>query len=145
MKSAARAILLLALLASFVYRGYAESTGSILIIANPGVPVASVSHKELAAIYLLRVTLWPDGQPIVPVNQETESLLRTHFSESALGQQPMALANYWNQMHFQGKTPPLVMESNQAVVAFIRKVPGAIGYVSENTPTDGVKILRRLP
>ncbi len=144
--SKARALLLLALLAFFVRHGYGANTGgSIIVIANPSVPVASVSLKELVTIYLLRVTLWPDGQPIVPVNQEADSRLRSRFSETVLGQQPMALANYWNQMHFQGKNPPLVMDSSQAVAAFVRKVPGAIGYVSANTPTEGVKIVERLP
>ncbi|MHB1592276.1 MAG: substrate-binding domain-containing protein [Sulfuricella sp.] len=144
--SKVRALLFLALWTFFVHRGYAENTGgTIIIIANPSVPAVSVSLKQLAAIYLLRVTLWPDGQPIVPVNQEADSRLRALFSERVLGQRPIVLANYWNQMHFQGKNPPLVMDSDQAVTAFVRKVSGAIGYVSANTPMQGVRIVGRLP
>ncbi len=141
-----RIVLLFLLWTLFSPHSHAENdANAILVIANPSVPMASISRKELAAIYLLRVTLWPDGQTIVPVNQDSDNPLRGHFSDRVLRQTPAILANYWNQMHFQGKNPPLVLESDEAVNAFVRKVPGAIGYVNANTPTQGVKVMGYLP
>jgi ABC-type phosphate transport system substrate-binding protein len=142
-----RAVLLaLVLLLAAASRSFgANAGGSVIVIANPSVPLASISLKELVAIYMLRVTHWQNGEVVVPVNQEADSRVRSRFSEAVLGQPPMALANYWNQMHFQGKNPPLIMDSDQAVAAFVRNVPGAIGYVNANAPVDGVKIVGRLP
>jgi ABC-type phosphate transport system substrate-binding protein len=47
-------------------------------------------------------------------------------------------------MHFMGKMPPIVQQSEQAMLAFVRRVPGAIGYVSAATVPTGVKVLARI-
>ena len=118
----------------------------LLIIANPSVSLDTpLSLRELTAIYLLRVTRWPDGTHIVPVNREFGSALRARFTTSVLHEQNERLARYWNQMHFQGKDPPLVQESEDSMLAFVRSVPGAIGYIRASREPDGVKVLRRVP
>lgn len=115
---------------------------TLQIIANRSVPDdAPLSLAELAAIYLLRATHWDDGTHIVPVNRETGSAARTYFTHQVLRQDSDTLATYWNQMHFKGKLPPVVQESEQAMLAFVRKVPGAIGYIGADTPAVGVKVL----
>lgn len=117
----------------------------LLVIANPSVTVASLSSDELAAIYLLKTTSWQDGGSIVPVNREAASNARTVFSDAVLRHPPNALNAYWNQMHFKGKVPPLVQESDQAVLAFVQKVPGAIGYINATVAPQNVKVLTKLP
>jgi ABC-type phosphate transport system substrate-binding protein len=119
-----------------------SSAEQLLIIANPSVgEIASLSLKEVAAIYLLRVTAWPNGAHIVPVNREITSDVRTGFTAAVLQQDVASLAAYWNEMHFQGKLPPVVQESEPAMLAFVQRVPGAIGYISATTPAVGVKVL----
>jgi len=81
---------------------------------------------------------------IVPVNRETGSNARTAFSTRILRQPQSALNTYWDRMHFKGMTPPLVQESDKAVLAFVQKVPGAIGYVSASTELKNVKILAEI-
>lgn len=117
----------------------------LLVIANPGVPFSSLSNDELANIYLVKMTSWPGGMAIVPVNREASSPVRGRFSDLVLRQPLNALNAYWNQMHFKGRAPPLIQESDQAVLAFVQKVPGAIGYVSAATPAHSVKVLARVP
>ena len=117
----------------------------LLVIANPSVTVASLSSDELASIYLLKTTSWQDGGNIVPVNREAASSARTVFSDAVLRHPPNALNAYWNQMHFKGKVPPLVQESDQAVLAFVQKVPGAIGYINASVAPQNVKVLTKLP
>lgn len=48
-------------------------------------------------------------------------------------------------MHFKGKLPPVVQESDQAVLAFVQKVPGAVGYVNAGVAPKNVKVLARVP
>jgi ABC-type phosphate transport system substrate-binding protein len=118
----------------------------LLIVANPSVNVTTpLSISQIAAIYLLRLTTWPDGSPIVPVNREAGSEVRSEFAAEVLRQDAASLATYWNEMHFQGKLPPLVQKSEQAMLAFIQKVPGAVGYIRAATAPVGVKILARVP
>ena len=44
-------------------------------------------------------------------------------------------------MHFQGQQPPVVQESDLAVLSFVQNVPGAIGYVSAGMPLSHVRVL----
>jgi ABC-type phosphate transport system substrate-binding protein len=118
----------------------------LLMIANPSVMTTTpLTLRQIEAIYLLRVTTWPDGSHIVPVNREASSGIRADFTAAALKQDNAALLAYWNEMHFQGKSPPVVQESEPAMLAFVRSVPGAIGYVAGPTPPDGVKVLGHVP
>ena len=96
---------------------------------------------RIAAIYLLRVTTWPDGSHIVPVNREATSTVRKAFTSRVLRQNNATLVAYWNEMHYLGKLPPVVQESQQAMLAFVRKVPGAVGYISASDPPAGVTVL----
>jgi len=134
---AATAILLLA--------GPARAEG-LLIIGNPSVTVATpLSLGQIAAIYLLRMTTWPDGSHIVPVNREATSQTRERFTMTVLQQDNTSLATYWNELHFMGKQPPVVQESEQAVLAFVQNVPGSIGYISASVAPVGVKVVARVP
>ncbi len=118
----------------------------ILVIANASVEVATpLTPSQIAAIYLDRLTIWPDGSHIVAVNREASSRIRAAFTAAILRQDNASLATYWNQMHFMGKLPPVVQESEQAMLAFIRAVPGSIGYISDTTAPVGVKVLAHVP
>lgn len=118
----------------------------LLIIANPSVgPIAPLTLRQISAIYLLRMISWPDGSHIIPVNRELGSKARDRFTASVLREDNATLVDYWNKMHFQGKSPPVIQESEQAMLAFVRSVPGAVGYVSASTPVDGVEVLDHVP
>lgn len=138
-------LLAIAAMATLLLVGSARAE-ALLIIANPSVNVATpLSLGQVAAIYLLRMTTWPDGGHIVPVNREATSQIRERFTMTVLQQDNTSLAIYWNEMHFMGKQPPVVQESDQAVLAFIRNVPGSIGYISASIAPIDVKVLARLP
>jgi ABC-type phosphate transport system substrate-binding protein len=117
----------------------------MLVIANPQVPVAVISVEDLSAIYLIQRTSWNNGTPMAPVNREASSQARGAFSEAIFNRSPTELSEYWNRLRFQGKIPPLVQTSDQAVLGFVRTVPGAIGYVEATQAPAGVKVLLKLP
>lgn len=112
-----------------------------IVIANPDVPATKLTQDELTAIYLLRTSNWQNGIRIVPINREAGSNARTLFSMRVLKQPEAALDAHWNRMNFKGITPPLTQESDKAVLAFVQKVSGAIGYVSASTDLKSVKVL----
>jgi ABC-type phosphate transport system substrate-binding protein len=141
----ARLHLAIAIVAGLLLASPVKAAG-LLIIANPSVSVAvPLTRSQIAAIYLLRTTTWPDGSHIVPVNREATSRTRAQFTADVLRQDDADLATYWNEMHFMGKLPPVVQESEQAMLAFVQKVPGAIGYISDATAPAHVKVLAHVP
>jgi ABC-type phosphate transport system substrate-binding protein len=123
-------------------QGQAEG---LLVIASPQVPDNAISIKQLANIYALKKDSWANNIQVIPVNREASSAERERFSEAVFNLSPQELTQYWNRLSFQGEFPPLVQTSDDAVLGFVRSVPGAIGYINagQQTPT-GVKILLRL-
>jgi len=123
----------------------AGQAGGLLVIASAQVPDTTISTEQLADIYMLKKTFWTDKTQVVPVNREASSTVREKFSEAIFKLSPQELAEYWNRLRFQGKLPPLVQTSDQAVLGFVRSVPGAIGYIDAGQAPADVKILMRLP
>jgi ABC-type phosphate transport system substrate-binding protein len=117
----------------------------LLVIASTQVPDATISVKQLADIYLMKKTFWADKTQVVPVNREASSAEREKFSAAVFNLSLQEQAEYLNRLSFQGKLPPLVQTSDQAVLGFVRSVPGAIGYINANQAPTGVKVLLRLP
>jgi len=117
----------------------------LLIIASPQVPVSTITAEQLADIFTLKKTFWTRNIQVVPVNREASSEERETFSEQVFNLPPQELGEYWNRLRFQGKLPPLIQTSDQAVLSFVRSVPGAIGYINANQKPSGVKILLQIP
>jgi ABC-type phosphate transport system substrate-binding protein len=87
------------------------------------------------------VTRWKsDGLAIEPVDQVPASASRARFSETILHRNVAAMQAFWQQQIFSGRDVPPVEKSNdEAVIAFVREHPGAIGYVSPDSALDGVR------
>ena len=133
--------LLIAIAATVLLVSMPAAAEELLIIANPSTnATAPLSVGEIAAFYLLRTTTWPDGSRVIPVNREAGSDARMSFTASVLQEDNASLTTYWNQMHFMGRMPPVVQQSEQAMLAFIQKVPGS-GYINASTTPINVKVL----
>lgn len=135
-------VLLLCLFAASPIRP--ASASDLLVIANPAAgDVGPMSANAIAAMYLLRLNAWPNGTHVIPVNRELGSAIRADFTALVLKQDLATLAAYWNEMHFKGKVPPLIQPSEAAMLAFVQKVPGAVGYIDAATAPVGVKVIGR--
>jgi len=140
-----RPLQLVAILVALLLPSMANAE-ALLVIANPSVDsTTQLTLDQIAAIYLLRMVVWPNGSHIVPVNREANSEIREKFTASVVRQDDARLATYWNEMHFTGKQPPVVQESEQAMLAFVQNVPGSIGYINASTRFANVRVLAIVP
>lgn len=115
---------------------------SFKIIVNNGTRVDSLSKKGVSNLFLKRTTKWPDGIVVVAVDQTDTTAVRDEFSRSVHGKPAAAIKSYWNQQIFAGReVPPVEKKTDAEVLAFVRATVGAIGYVSEAAPTDGVRVV----
>ncbi len=105
----------------------------IVLVANASVPVSAIDVREARRIFLLRQRFWPHGQRIAPVNLPATSPLRRDFSERLLGRSVRDMSEYWNDLYFHGTEPPPVLESERAVLLYVVRTAGAIGYVRAGT------------
>jgi ABC-type phosphate transport system substrate-binding protein len=137
----ARAAALIALLLALAAPALAEE---LVVIVHPA-REASLDLDEIAQIYLRQRRRWPGGEPIVPVNRESDSPVREWFSQAVLAQSPQRLALYWNQQYFHGVLPPATFASDEAVRRFVAGEKRAIGYIRASALDASVRVVLRLP
>jgi ABC-type phosphate transport system substrate-binding protein len=112
------------------------------VIVHPDNPALGMSRDQVADVFLKKVTRWPDGETIRPVDLRTSSPVRKELTERVLRKSIAAVRSYWQQLIFSGRSiPPPELDSDAAVVAFVARNRGAIGYVSSEAKLDGVKVM----
>jgi len=110
------------------------------VIVNSANPVSALTQGDIERLFLKQRTSWDGGLAVEPVDQPARSAVREAFSEAALGRSPRAVIVYWQRQIFSGRdVPPRELESDDAVVEYVRTHAGAVGYVSPGGAVSGVK------
>jgi hypothetical protein len=97
---------------------------------------------DLRAIFLKQQLYWPDGEPILPINQEAGGTVREAFSQALFGHGSKGQARYWNERYFQGDLPPPALSSDEAVRRYLIARPRAIGYIRGGADRTGLRVVR---
>ncbi|WP_457644700.1 hypothetical protein [Persephonella sp.] len=119
---------------------FSSFSADIAVVTNKALSVSSISKEDLKKIYL-KIKIFLKGQKVIPVNLPPNSPLRKVFQEKILEMDSEQLNLYWNEMYFHGIEPPLVLSSEKAVIRFVKKVKGAIGYVRLENVDKDLKII----
>ncbi|MCP3979394.1 MAG: hypothetical protein GY716_08700 [bacterium] len=115
---------------------------SIEVIVHPDTNVTSISKSELSKIFFKRLRTWADHTPAVPIDQVPESPARQQFTRLVHNRSVVSVEVYWKRLIFSGRAgPPRELPDDEAVVAFVRSTPGAVGYVGTSANTLGVRRL----
>ncbi len=115
---------------------------AFLVVVNAKNPVGHVDRQFLADAFLKKVSHWSAGNTIRPADQLPRSAVRRAFSDSVLRRSVDAVRHYWQQRIFSGRDiPPPEFESDAAVLQFVTKHEGAVGYVSAPPSVEGVKVV----
>lgn len=118
---------------------------STLSVANEYAVIANHKMKELSisqirAIFLKKITVI-ENINAVPVNLGARDPIREKFENKIIGMNFEILKTYWSNQHYLGKRPPVGMQSEDSVKAFVKNVDGAIGYINANNLDNDVKVL----
>jgi ABC-type phosphate transport system substrate-binding protein len=137
-----RIIIRVSLLFGIVLANTAAFAADFVVIVNSGNTVASLSTRDVASLFLKKKTQWDGGARVVPVVLPDAAAATAAFDRQVLNRTAAALRAYWQQEIFSGRSvPPAEKASDEDVVAFVQKTPGAIGYISATTAHTGVKVL----
>lgn len=124
-------------LAALVASGLAATAGadaSYRIVVNPSVKGSQIPRATLNSIFLKQAPRWGDGSPVQPVDQSFRSRVRQSFVNEVHQRPVMEMQIFWNRRMQTGVTPPPVKQSDEEILAFVATTPGAIGYVTAETP-----------
>lgn len=120
----------------------AANAQNYVLVANESVAETSLSKDDVSHIFLKTKTKWSDGSAITPVDQSARAAVREAFSQDVHGRGVGAIRSHWQQAAFSGAgTAPIERGNDADVVAFVKSNPGAVGYVSTEAATDGVKVI----
>ena len=112
------------------------------VIVHPSNEVTSLTRDQVADAFLKKITRWPSGEAIRPVDLHSDASVRQKFARDVLRRSLAAVRSYWQQLIFSGRNiPPPELDSDAAVLAYVLRYPGAIGYVSVDADVADAKVI----
>ena len=122
--------------------GSPTPAGDYRLVVNPANPASEIARADAARLFLKKVTTWPDGTPVAVVDQMRTAPVRAAFTRDVHKKDVDALVAYWATLVYSAREmPPPVKRSDDEVLEFVRQTPGAVGYVSADAATSGVKVV----
>lgn len=133
-----RFALLLALALGLFSAARAES---VAFIVNSQGADASLSADDIKAVLLGNKVKWNGGGVIklavLTTGPAHDSVMQAYAARSAA-----QFDNYWKKLVFTGKgVMPHQTADDAAMIDYVARTPGALGYVSAASVTDRVKVL----
>ena len=117
---------------------------SIEVVTHASAGETSLTKSQLRRIYSMRQLRWTNGETIVVFTLPSSHPLHQQFSKELLRIFPYQLDRIWNKLTYSGVgSPPIIVETPQALLEAVAKTPGAIGYgegIKENSNVLVIKI-----
>jgi ABC-type phosphate transport system substrate-binding protein len=112
-----------------------------VVIVNNANSTSEISSSELKNIYLGKKTSWGNGTK-VDVAVLEGGKVHEAFCSGITSKSASQFANFWKTALFTGTgVPPKSARSDAEMIDFVRKNPGAIGYISASSTPSGVKVV----
>jgi ABC-type phosphate transport system substrate-binding protein len=110
-------------------------------IVNPSVKSNVTSAAELRDVFTGVTSNMKDGSRVIPATLKGGET-QAEFLKVYVGKNDTAFRATWRSLLFSGEAGmPKLLDSDDEMVEYVARTPGAIGYVSESTKTPGVKVL----
>lgn len=125
-----------------LYSGSACLAQEFTVIGNE-TGSQSYSGMELRNVFKPRNSIWPNGRPVVIVLPGTTSSIRNQVAKEVYNSSFVAMQKYWLSLVFQGRfNAPVILNTDEETINFIRKTPGAIGFVQDPAQVPPALIIR---
>jgi ABC-type phosphate transport system substrate-binding protein len=134
-------LIIFAIMVVIVSTANAAIAGGIMIITNKNIPENSLTKAEIKKIYSGDITQWSDHSTII-LTVHGDSDLHKNFLKEYVKKTPMQFKRTWRNLLFSGKGKmPKKVDSFEALVDYVSKNDGAIGYVTQDVVTDNVRAI----
>ncbi|MGA2888526.1 MAG: hypothetical protein ABSE51_10780 [Terracidiphilus sp.] len=130
-------IFLVATASFFAVRAQAQ----VIIIANPSFKGEVISKGVLRDVFTGESKFFKDGSRALPVLL-SKGAAHDSFYPDCLHMSESSVIISWRRQVFSGKVSmPPSFDSEAAIVEYVAKTSGAIGFISKSAPHEGVKVL----
>lgn len=112
------------------------------IIVNKSNQIHDLSAGKVKLIFLRKISRWPWGAEMLPVDLLDSNPLRQAFVKSMMESSFADLAVYWiDQKVTRGLYPPLRAANPQEAKALVAARLGGIAYIPASDMDDSVRVL----
>jgi ABC-type phosphate transport system substrate-binding protein len=117
--------------------------GAFVVIVHPSNRFDSLTRSKVSLLFLRKVSRWPWGAEVEPVDLAHNLSVRIEFTEHVLKITERDLDQYWiDQTATRGVSRPVQVTSAAAAKAIVAARPGAIAYIPAAELDRTVKVLR---
>lgn len=118
-----------------------SAKAQVLVIANPNVSATSVSKADLGRVFTGATARLSGGSHVAPVFLKAGPT-HNQFLSTYVEKSPIAVLVVWRGLVLSGQgSMPKTLDSEEAMVEYVARTPGSIGYIGKGTPHSGVKVL----
>ena len=111
----------------------------ITIIAHSKNEMGELTRKQIADIYMGRITSLPNGSIPLPLDYQGDSDVRARFYQSITGKNMAQINAYWARLSFTGQAnPPRRLADKASIMQVVEKNQDALGYVDKLDPEANV-------
>lgn len=129
-----------AILSCLLLAGFARA--DLAVVVHVDSPLTTVSQTELINIFMGRYRRLPTGEAALPVDL---SPVKARFYRALVNKDLAEINSYWARLIFSGQaSPPVQMQQADEMLQYIRRNPGALGFMDEAMVPDDVRVILRL-
>jgi hypothetical protein len=112
------------------------------VIVHPSNPVASMSTKDVADLYLGRSRAFPSGEMALPFDQVRDSPVRGAFLYALTGMSLPQVNSHWSRLMFSAQMqPPPPIPDEQTARGIVARNPSAIAYIHADLVNSSVRVV----
>jgi hypothetical protein len=117
--------------------------GAFVVIVHPSNRFDALSRSKLSFLFLRKVSRWPWGAEVEPVDLAPDQPVRLEFTRQVLRTTARDLDQYWiDQTTTRGISRPVQMTGAAEAKLVVARRPGAIAYIPAAELDRTVKALR---
>ena len=93
--------------------------------------VSALTQSQLVSVFKPKNNRWDNNKAVIIVLPGTNSPINEKVAQQIYSNSFVAVQKYWLSLVFQGRfNAPYFFNTDEETLNFIRKTPGAIGFVS---------------
>lgn len=123
----------------------APASAGVVVVAHPSASDSAIIKAVVKRIFLGRMKEFPSGNPLVAVEQSSESPSMVEFHSKVTKKTPKGLHSYWVKVVTSGKGVKLrSLPGDAEVKSWVASHPEGLGYIDASNVDDSVKVVYTL-
>jgi len=117
--------------------------GEFVVIVHRSNRFDALSRSRLSFLFLRKVSRWPWGAEVEPIDLPSHWAARREFTRQVLRTTEEQLAEYWiDQRATRGVISPARVLNAAAAKALVAARPGAIAYIPADQIDNTIKVIK---